>query len=116
MSSWAVLLAWQGFRWNAGAMRLELRTAEAPHRSVVCAGAGWGEYVRTGRRAALAWRAGSITVASLVLALPPGGKAGKVRVEARGVKAAATVRGGRIEIAFGEPLRLEAGAGVAVAI
>ena len=77
LSVWTVLLALQGFRWDAVRRSLGFtpRISETDHRSLFCTAAGWGEYFAQstgGRRIhRVAHQAGKLALSEFTIGLSP---------------------------------------------
>ncbi len=83
MSVWSVIMGLQQFRLDAPLKSLELRTAERNHRTVLCTGNGWGEFIRSqGPEAAIRWQDGSLKLKRLTL--HTGNRARRIRVKLNG--------------------------------
>ncbi len=116
MSSWTLLLAAQGYRYDGPAKTLGFNPRLRPedHRSFFSTAGGWGRF--TQKRAgntqtnalAVAW--GRCEVARLELGLPSGVKAATARVAVprRDVRADTTVRDGTLALEFRVPVVLAA--------
>ncbi len=121
LSVWTVLLALQGFRWDAVRRSLGFtpRISEKDHRSLFCTAAGWGEYfaMNSGTRRVhrIVHQAGKLALSEFTIGLTPveGTDPTKgLRCICGGVavQAAGKVVDGRMVIGFQSPLRLKPGA------
>ncbi len=124
LSVWTVLLALQGFRWDAIRRSLGFtpRISEANHRSLFCTAAGWGEYFAQsvgGRRMhRVVHRAGKLALSELTIGLTPaeGTDPTQLRVTCDGqaLHASGESRNGRMVVSFKQPLRLKPGSALEV--
>src|SRR5207249_3181765 len=107
MSSWTLLLALSGFRWDAttGTLAFAPEVNEDDFRCFFSAGAGWGVFEQRwegGRYSAcITLREGELALRTLQLPLPDGAQAG---ITLDGAPVKATTTGG--SISFAAPLRL----------
>jgi hypothetical protein len=119
LSVWTVLLALQGFRWDAIRRSLGFtpRISETNHRSLFCTAAGWGEYfaqtVGARRIHRVVHRAGKLALSELTIGITPveGTDPMQLRVTCNSqvLHATGESRNGRMVISFKQPLRLTLG-------
>ena len=121
MSSWALLLAAQGYWYHGpeGILQLAPRITPERFRSFFSTAEGYGTFSqrREGRRQtdSIALRAGGLRLTTLVL--EAGGEAGRVQVRGAGRVGYTTQwQGNRLTVRFAQPLLLEAGSRLAVTI
>jgi len=120
LSVWTVLLALQGFRWDAIRRSLGFtpRISETNHRSLFCTAAGWGEYFALtsgGRRIhRVLHQAGKLVLSEFTIGMSPAEGTDPttfLRVTYNGVpvEAAGKVSNNRMTISFTHPLRMKMG-------
>ena len=120
LSVWTVLLAMQGFRWDAIRRSLGFTPRISPenHRSLFCTAAGWGEYFAItsgGRRIhRVLHQAGKLALSEFTIGMTPAegtNRTKRLRVTYNGVpfEAAGKVANNRMVISFTRPLRMTMG-------
>jgi len=121
MSSWALLLAAQGYWYHGpqGILQLTPRISPEHHRSLFTTAQGYGTFAQERRRQEqtdrLLLHAGTLELRQLVLEAPSGW--GRVTVTAPGGAAARAEReGGRVTLRFARPVTLGAGEALEVHI
>ena len=98
MASYGVFLAACGFEYHGPSGRIGFAPRLGPEnfQAAFTAAEGWGTYkqtiTKTSLSASLALAAGTLRVRTIVLAIPPAGKATAVRVTLKGQGVAATLR------------------------
>ncbi len=121
LSVWTVLLALQGFRWDAVRRSLGFtpRISETDHRSLFCTAAGWGEYFAmnsgTRRIHRIVHQAGKLALSEFTIGLTPvegsdPTKGLRCICDSEALQATGKVVDGRMVIRFQRPLRLKPGA------
>ena len=124
MSSWSLLLALSGYRYNAVARRLGFAPALHPEsfRCFFSTGTGWGLYSQQLGARSLACsvelRYGDLALRSVEVALPKGADAPSVNVTgpAGSVTAQASADGSRLTVQLGEELVLLSGQSLSIAV
>ena len=85
MASWALLLGYSGFRYDAQAKAIGFtpRSRAADFRCFFSTGSGWGDYSSHERGVELEVRYGSLALSQVDVQLPPGSPVRKVCVNGR---------------------------------
>ncbi len=120
LSVWTVLLAMQGFRWDAIRRSLGFtpRISETDHRSLFCTAAGWGEYFALtsgGRRIhRVLHRAGKLALSEFTIGIGPAegpDPTNRLRVTSNGkpLNVIGKVVNNRMVIRLAHPLRMRIG-------
>ena len=120
LSVWTVLLALQGFRWDAVRRSLGFtpRISETNHRSLFCTAAGWGEYFAwsSGARRIhrVVHRAGKLALSEFTIGITPAegsdpAKALRCTYDGTAIQVTGKVVNWRIVIHFPKPLRMKPG-------
>jgi hypothetical protein len=115
MSSWALLLAWSGYRYDATRASIGFAPAsrEGELRTFFSAGSGWGTFHQDRKGAYLNLEDGSLRLRQLEVVPPAGCEATDVMVAGQSIHAQREASGQTIRFVF-KPVTLEVGAGLTV--